>query len=99
MNVIEDESTEDRAGRYPIVFKGVKKPQEIFDYLFQHYQGYKFAVLFDVSHDEWCEYGDIKAYFLDEIMEEAMCYSGKDTTLNMARRVFGLETGAELHDE
>lgn len=88
MKVIDNESTEDFAGRYPIVFKGVKRPQEIYDYLFQHYHGYKFAVLFDTTHDEWEEYGDIKVYFLDEVMEEAMVYSGKETTLNMVKRLF-----------
>lgn len=89
MKVYEGEEHEDRHGRYPLVFTGFKKLEEIHDYLFKHYYGYKFAIVFDETHDEWEPYGsEARVYFLDEVLEEAMLYAGKDTTIQMVKRLF-----------
>lgn len=47
MKVTESEDQVDKYGRIYIKFTGVKKLQEIQDWLFDHYQGYKFALEFD----------------------------------------------------
>lgn len=75
MKVIEDAGA-DRFGKYPIIFKSAKI-NEIHDYLFAHYQGYKFAIIFDETKDEWEPQEEVYVYFLDEILEEAASYAGK----------------------
>ena len=76
MTVIHDDSTRDKYGKYPIVFKGVKSLREVNEYLWQHYNGYKFAILFDETKDEYEDYGTaILVYFLDEIVDEAAEYA------------------------
>lgn len=86
MKVIE--GTEDRIGRYPIIFKSAKDLREVYDYLFHHYQGYKFCILMDTMNDEWEDYGkDITVYFLDEVLEEAACYSDSEIWKN-GKKIF-----------
>lgn len=79
MKIIESER-EDRYGNYPIWIKGSDAtPQKIQDELFRRYggQGYKFAIVFDVSKDEWEEPEKKTAvYFLDEILDELIAYCG-----------------------
>ena len=54
MKVIQDVT--DRFGRYPIIFKGKNvKLEDIHDWLFSHYQGYKFAIVIDETVDEFEE--------------------------------------------
>ena len=79
MKVYEDEET-DRYGSYPIWISGKDaNPQKIQDELFRRYggDGYKFAIVFDCSGDEW-EEPDKKTpvYFLDDIFEEMINYIG-----------------------
>lgn len=76
MKVIDNDSTQDRYGKYPIVFKGAKNLREVHDYLWRHYNGYKFAIIFDETKDEYEDYGtSILVYFLDEILDEAAEYA------------------------
>ena len=72
-----DETQEDRYGRAVFVFSGVKKFEEVYDWLFTHYNGYKFGVVLDCSQPER-EEPDSKIYvnFLDELSEEVMMEAG-----------------------
>ncbi|MGN0444219.1 MAG: hypothetical protein ACI4F5_06365 [Acutalibacteraceae bacterium] len=89
MKVIQDDSAKDSYGRCPIVFKGAKSLREIHDYLFKHYGGYKFAIVFDETVDEYYDYGkDIYVYFLDEILEEAAVYADCIVTDKYGKRKF-----------
>ena len=81
MKIIEEER-EDRYGNYPIWVKGSDAiPQKIQEELFRRYggQGYKFAIVFDVSKDEWEEpEKETPVYFLDEILDELTVYCGAE---------------------
>ncbi len=81
MKIIEEER-EDRYGNYPIWVKGSDAtPQKIQEELFRRYggQGYKFAIVFDVSKDEWEEpEKETPVYFLDEILDELIVYCGAE---------------------
>jgi len=78
MTVINDDSTVDRFGRYPIVFKGYKNLEEVHQYLFNNYQGYHFVVIFDETKDEYEPYGkELRVYFSDEALDEIAYYSDK----------------------
>ena len=74
-----NESAEDRYGRACIVFSGVKKFSEVYAWLYDHYNGYRFAVMIDVSQE--CDdvdftNNDIVVNFFDELEEEMMCECG-----------------------
>ena len=72
-----NENYEDRYGRSCLVFSGVKKFTDVYEWLFNHYNGYKFAILLDCSKDEFPE-TDSKIYvnFLDELHDEVAMESG-----------------------
>ena len=73
MKVITDNI--DRHGRCPLIFSGAKNLKEIHEYLWKNYYGYKFAILFDETKDEYEEYDSkIYVYFLDEVAEELAEY-------------------------
>lgn len=75
MKVIQDVA--DRFGRYPIIFKGKNvKLEDIHNWLFSHFQGYKFAIVIDETIDEFEEQFTklVYVYFLDEIKEELDAY-------------------------
>ena len=79
MQVFEDEKT-DRFGNYPILIKGKDaNPQKIHEELYRRYggQGFKFAIVFDCSKDEWEEPGrETPVYFLDAVLDELILYCG-----------------------
>lgn len=72
-----DECFEDRHGRSCIVFSGVKRFADVYEWLFNHYNGYKFGIVLDCSLSEHPE-PDAKIYvnFLDELMDEVAMESG-----------------------
>ena len=72
-----NECFEDKYGRSCIVFSGAKKFSDVYDWLFNHYNGYKFAVLLDCSMSEYPE-PDSKIYvhFLDELHDEVAMEAG-----------------------
>lgn len=74
MKVIVDK--QDRCGRYPIIFKNATIGQ-IHEYLFNNYNGYKFGMVFDETHDEFEEINAVYVYFLDELLDEAAAYANK----------------------
>ena len=59
------------------MFSGVKKFTDVYEWLFNHYNGYKFAILLDCSKDEFPE-PDSKIYvnFLDELHDEVAIEAG-----------------------
>lgn len=75
MKVI-DSGEPDRFGEYPIIFKSANVKQ-INEWLFDHYQGYKFAIIFDTTKDEYEEMDEAYVYFLDGVLNEAAEYVGK----------------------
>ncbi len=76
MKVTESEDQVDEYGRIYIKFTGVKKLQEIQDWLFDHYQGYKFAIEFDCYGDEHQEINnEYWVYFFDDLTESIMIYN------------------------
>lgn len=66
-----DECFTDKCGRSCLVFSGVKKFSDVYDWLYSHYYGYKFGIVLDCSKDELPE-PDNKIYvnFLDELLDE-----------------------------
>lgn len=72
-----NENHEDKYCRSCIVFSGVRKFSEVYEWLFQHYQGYKFGIVLDCSREELPEL-DNKIYvnFLDDLQEEVNFESG-----------------------
>ena len=81
MHIFEDEKT-DRFGNYPIWIKGKDaNPQKIHEELYRRYggQGYKFAIVFDCSADEWENpEKETPVYFLDTILDELIFYCGPE---------------------
>lgn len=80
MRVCEDEKA-DRFGNYPALrIRGKDaNPQKIHEELWGRYggQGYKFAIVFDCSKDEWEDQEkETPVYFLDTILEEIINYCG-----------------------
>lgn len=72
-----DDTQTDRHGRTMIVFSGVRKFSEVYDWLFDHYNGYKFGIVLDCSQSERAEPdNNIYVYFLDEMAEEIMVEYG-----------------------
>ena len=80
MKICEDEKA-DRFGIYPALrIKGKDaNPQKIYEELWGKYggQGYKFAIVFDCSKDEWEDpEKETPVYFLDTILDEIISYCG-----------------------
>lgn len=72
-----DESYMDKHDRSCLVFSGVKKFSDVYDWLFQHYQGYKFCIVLDLSSDEYQEQdGKIYVNFMDELHDEVALEAG-----------------------
>lgn len=72
-----DDCKTDRLGRSVITFTGVKKFSDVYDWLFQHYWGYKFGIVLDCSLSEYPEPdGRIYVHFLDELHDEVAMEAG-----------------------
>ena len=74
MKVITDK--QDRFGNLPLIFRGKDVTfEKINNYLWENFQGYKFAIIFDETGDEYEEFSkEVYVYFLDEIKEAVDCY-------------------------
>lgn len=89
MKVVENENQVDKYGRNYIKFTGVKNLQEIQNWLFDHYQGYKFAMEFDCYSDECQEIGnEYWVYFLDDLAEELLIYSGYNKAIENGKVIY-----------
>lgn len=79
MKIVDLDMDEDVHGITPCCLVSGKdaNPRDIHQWLFSHYQGYKFAVVFDCTKDEW-EYleKNTPVYFLDTLDEEFLEYIG-----------------------
>lgn len=72
MKVKDGDDFHDIWGRYPIRFSKVRNLREVHDWLWKHYQGHKFAIMFDESKDEYEDFGtEIYVYFLSDIAADA----------------------------
>ena len=72
-----DETYIDRHGRSCLVFSGVKKFSDVYDWLFGHYNGYKFGIVLDCSVSEHPEAENkIYVHFLDELHDEVALEAG-----------------------
>lgn len=85
---VNDEEKMDRFGKYPAIWiKGKDaNPQKIQNELYKRYggNGYKFAIVFDCSHDEWEEpEKETPVYFLDCLLEEIVDYCGAEEVRRM----------------
>lgn len=94
-----DETFTDKHGRSCLVFSGVKKFSDVYDWLFQHYSGYKFAIVLDCSTTE-LPVPDSKIYvnFLDELHEEAALEAGyvrKDKDTFISRYLYAKMKGED----
>ena len=79
----------DKYGRNYIKFTGVKRLQEIQDWLFDHYQGYKFAMVFDCYPDECQEIGnEYWVYYFDDLAEELLIYSGYNKAIENGKTIY-----------
>lgn len=67
---------EDRTGNFPIIFPASARVSEIHEWLFNHFgaEGYKFALIFDESKDEFEVMQKAHVYWLDEIDKELQAY-------------------------
>ena len=67
----------DQHGRSCLVFSGVKKFSDVYDWLLNHYNGFKFAIILDCSKDELPE-PDSKIYvnFLHDLQDEVNFEAG-----------------------
>lgn len=67
----------DSRGKHPLVFENVKSLEELHQWLFNHYNGYHFTIMFDETKDLYEEYGKrVYVYFSDEALEEIAWYAG-----------------------
>lgn len=79
MRVIE--GIEDKFGRCPLRVTGLKNLAELHEYLWHNYNGFKFAIVFDETKDEYEEYDkEILVYFLDELAGELASYADLNFT-------------------
>ena len=80
MKVIED--GKDRRGISCMWFSSFNL-KEIHEWLFTHYQGYKFAVILDETIDEYeTMEKPVPVYFLDVALDEVADYAGKRVVKN-----------------
>jgi ribosomal protein S24E len=67
----------DGYGRSCLVFSGVRKFSDVYDWLFEHYNGYKFCIVLDCSTSEYPEPDNkIYVHFMDELQEEVNLEAG-----------------------
>ena len=76
MMKVENGDKLDRFKRNCIIFH-TTDISKIHEWLFSNYNGYKFAIVFDETHDEYEPHGkETYVYFLDKVLEEVADYCG-----------------------
>ena len=76
-----NEEGKDKYGHYCLIFSGTQIVQKIHEWLAMRYGGgYKFCIVMDCIGEEFPEPGDVYVYFMDEIVDEVMQYSGYEKT-------------------
>lgn len=95
MKITENFGNEDFAGRYPICSVKGSELYKIYEWLFRNGEyGYKFAIVFDMTKDEFCAPENPKEYmanvqYLDELFEEVVYYMGIDKAQEELNRLKG----------
>ena len=75
MKVIED--VEDRYGQPCMIFD-TADIRKIHEWLYSHYNGFKFVIVLNVMGDEYEEHEkETYVYFMDCVIDEVAEYSGK----------------------
>lgn len=76
-----NEEGKDKYGHDCLIFSGTQNVQKIHEWLAFHYgDGYKFCIVMDCKGEEVPEPGDVYVYFMDELSDEVMQYSGYEKT-------------------
>lgn len=86
---VKQNEKQDRFGIYPCCWVSGKDaaPQKLQQWLYYHFQGYKFAVVFDCTKDEFEEPDkETPIYFLDTIFDEFLEYVGEDDVKEWLKR-------------
>lgn len=86
MKLAESDGEENKYGQIPgfVVTGSDATPQKISEALWIAIggQGYKFAMIFDMSGDEYEEPPkETPVYFLDDLLQEMLVYAGRDRVL------------------
>ncbi|MCM1236385.1 MAG: hypothetical protein NC489_40410 [Ruminococcus flavefaciens] len=78
---VNEKEKPDRFGIYPCCWVSGRDatPQKLQEWLFYHFQGYKFAIILDCTKDEYeIPAKETPIYFLDTLLEEFLEYAGLD---------------------
>ena len=75
---IKEEERQDKYGEYPACWVKSADLTRLQEWLFNNFNGYKFAVVFDCMKDEYEEAKEMPVYFLDCVSKELIAYAGKD---------------------
>lgn len=75
---IKERDVTDIFGTYPCCWVSGKDacPQNIHEWLFKHYQGYKLAIILDCTKDAFEDIKETPVYFIDDILKEIIDYIG-----------------------
>lgn len=77
MKIDKSEREDKRMGEYPAIWiSNSKDLQRIYEVLFNMYQGYKFCIMIDTTHDEYEDLGSIPVHFADCAFTEVLEYIG-----------------------
>lgn len=77
---IKEKDEPDIYGVYPCCWVSGKDayPQKIHEWLFKHYQGCKFAIVFDCTKDAFEDIKETPIYFIEDVLMEIVDYMGID---------------------
>lgn len=75
---IKERDEPDIFGVYPCCWVSGKDacPQNIHEWLFRHYQGYKLAIIFDCTKDVFEDIKETPVYIISDVFEEIVEYIG-----------------------
>ena len=83
MKVYEGDDRPDRYGRHPLRFTDYKNLDEVYFWLFNHYNGYHFVIILDVTEDEYEPLGkELLVYFTDTVLDELAYQCGEEIVKN-----------------
>ena len=86
---INESDKPDRYGTYPCcrISGRDATPQKMQEWLYYRYQGYKFAIVFDCTKDEFEEpEKETPVYFLDTVLDELLEYAGVESIKEWLKR-------------
>lgn len=78
MRISAEEIKDEKAGEYPALWVRSKDLQGIYEKLFDMYQGYKFCIMLDTTHEEYEDLGEVPVHFADCAFTEILEYIGAE---------------------